>query len=206
MTSKKAPTSAVARTLHLKVDAYLSAAPKWGKEVAQLRVILLDCQLNEEWKWDKPCYRYEDSNVAIIQPFKEYCALMFFKGALLNDVHGMLVSPGENSQAGRQLRFTDVQQILAQESVLKAYIAQAIAVEKAGLKVHFKKSSEFALPEELQQQLDQMPALKKAFATLTPGRQRAYLLYFSAAKQSKTRVSRIEKCRERILSGKGLDD
>jgi len=169
-------------------------------------MVLLDCQLREEWKWGKPCYTYEDNNVAIIQPFKEYCALMFFKGALLKDAYGMLVSPGENSQAGRQLRFTDAQQILVQESMLKAYIEQAIGVEKAGLKVSFKKSSEFAIPEELQQQLDQTPALKKAFVALTPGRQRAYLLYFSGAKQSQTRASRIEKCRERILSGKGLDD
>lgn len=206
MKNQKVPARSAEQILHPNVDAFLSGRDKWSQEMAQLRMVLLDCQLREEWKWGKPCYTYEDNNVAIIQPFKEYCALMFFKGALLKDAYGMLVSPGENSQAGRQLRFTDAQQILVQESMLKAYIEQAIGVEKAGLKVSFKKSSEFAIPEELQQQLDQTPALKKAFVALTPGRQRAYLLYFSGAKQSQTRASRIEKCRERILSGKGLDD
>jgi uncharacterized protein YdeI (YjbR/CyaY-like superfamily) len=171
-----------------------------------LRMILLDCQLTEELKWGKPCYTFQGSNVVLIIPFKACCALLVNKGALLDDPNGILVQPTENTQAARQIRFTGVQQIVELENVLKAYMAQAIEVEKAGLKVEFKKSTDFRIPEELQKKLDELPALKSAFYALTPGRQRAYLLHFSAPKQSKTRESRIEKCLPVILSGKGLND
>jgi uncharacterized protein YdeI (YjbR/CyaY-like superfamily) len=188
------------------VDAYFSKAKKWQEELRALRTIALDCQLTEELKWGKPCYTFQESNVVIIIGFKEYCALLFFKGALLHDAGGILVRPGENTQAGRQARFTSVQQIVDMKTVLKAYINEAIAVEAAGLKVDFKKNSELVFLEELQHRLDENPALKTAFHALTPGRQRAYNMYFSAPKQSKTRESRIEKCLPKILSGKGLND
>jgi uncharacterized protein YdeI (YjbR/CyaY-like superfamily) len=189
-----------------KVDVYLSKAKKWQEELEKLRMIVLDCQLTEELKWGKPCYTFQKSNIVIIQGFKEYCALMFFKGALLHDANGLLVKPGENTQAGRQIRFTNVQEIDEMEPTLKAYIYEAIEVEKAGLKVDFKETAEFMIPEEFQNKLDEIPALKTAFDALTPGRQRAYILYFSAPKQSKTRESRVEKCMQPILNGKGLDD
>lgn len=188
------------------VDRFLSNAGIWQEEMEKLRMILLDCQLTEELKWGKPCYMFQDCNIAIIQGFKEYCALGFFKGALLNDAGGYLTGPGENSQAMRQFRFTGLGEIVKMETILKAYIYEAIAVEKAGLKVNFKKTHEHRIPEEFQKKSDEMPALKAAFNALTPGRQRAYLLYFTAPKQSKTRESRIEKCIPQILDGKGLNE
>jgi uncharacterized protein YdeI (YjbR/CyaY-like superfamily) len=187
------------------VDAFLSEARQWREETEQLRRIILGCGLTEELKWGKPCYTFQESNVVIIQGFKEYCALMFCQGALLKDPRGMLKKPGENTQAARQIRFTHAREIVGMEPVLKAYIHEAIAAEKAGLKVNFKKNPE-PVPKELQNRLDETPALKTAFAALTPGRQRAYILYFSAPKQSKTRDSRIEKYRQQILRGKGLND
>jgi uncharacterized protein YdeI (YjbR/CyaY-like superfamily) len=189
-----------------KVDVYLSKAKKWQEELAKLRMIILDCQLTEELKWGKPCYIFQKSNIVIIIPLKEYCALMFCKGALLNDANGILIKPGENTQAGRWIKFTNVREIVEMEPNLKAYIYEAIEVEKAGLKVNFKKNTELIFPEEFQNKLDEIPALKTAFHALTPGRQRAYNLYFSAPKQSKTRESRVEKCMQQILNGKGLND
>lgn len=189
-----------------KVDIYLSKAKKWQEEMGKLRMIILDCHLTEELKWGKPCYTFQKSNIVIIQGFKEYCALMFFKGALLNDPNRILVKPGEDTQAGRQIRFTNVGEIVEIETILKAYIVEAIEVEKAGLKVDFKKSTELTIPEEFQTKLDENPAMKTAFDALTPGRQRAYVMYFSAPKQSKTRESRVEKCMQDILNGKGLND
>jgi uncharacterized protein YdeI (YjbR/CyaY-like superfamily) len=189
-----------------KVDAYLRKAKKWQEESEKLRVIILDCQLTEELKWGKPCYTFQKSNIVLIQEFKEYCALLFFKGALLDDPNGILQKPGENTQAGHQIRFTDVREIVEMEPILKAYIHEAIEVEKAGLKVDFKETTEFAIPEEFQNKLDEIPALKTAFDALTPGRQRAYILYFSQPKQSKTREARVEKCMQQILDGKGLND
>ena len=189
-----------------KVDVFLSKAKKWQKEFKKLRLIILDCQLTEELKWGCPCYTFQKSNIVLIHGFKEYCALLFFKGALLNDANGILIQQTENVQAARQIRFTNVREIDEMKTILKDYIYEAIEVEKAGLKVNFKKTTEFAIPEEFQTRLKKIPALKKAFNALTPGRQRAYLLYFSAAKQSQTRESRIEKCTPQILDGKGLND
>lgn len=189
-----------------KVDIYLNKAKKWQGEMEKLRMIILDCHLIEELKWGKPCYTFQKSNIVIIQGFKEYCALMFFKGALLNDPNRILVKPGEDTQAGRQIRFTNIREIVEMETILKAYIVEAIEVEKAGLKVDFKKSTELIIPEEFQAKLDENPALKTAFVALTPGRQRAYVMYFSTPKQSKTRESRVEKCMPDILNGKGLND
>jgi uncharacterized protein YdeI (YjbR/CyaY-like superfamily) len=189
-----------------KVDEFMSKAKKWREEFEKLRMICLDCGLTEELKWGKPCYTLEKSNIAILQGFKEYCAIMFFKGALLHDPNGILVKPGKNTQAGRQIRFTNVREVADKEPTLKAYISEAIEVEEAGLEVDLKETAEFTVAEEFQNKLDAMPALKTAFEALTPGRQRAYLLYFSSAKQSKTRVSRVEKCIPKILDGKGLND
>ena len=189
-----------------KVDVHLSRAKKWQEEMEKLRMILLHCQLTEELKWGKPCYTFQKSNIIIIIGLKEYCALMFCKGVLLNDANGILIKPGENTQAGRWIKFTSVREIVEMEPILKAYIYEAIEVEKAGLKVNYKKTTEFIIPEEFQNQLDEIPALKTAFDALTPGRQRAYILYFSAPKQSKTRESRVEKYVQQILDGKGLDD
>jgi uncharacterized protein YdeI (YjbR/CyaY-like superfamily) len=189
-----------------KVDKFLSKAKHWQEEMQKLRTIVLDCGLTEELKWGKPCYAFQKSNIVIIQPFKEYCAILLFKGALLRDPKGILVKPGENTQAGRQIRFTEIRKIVELEPVLKAYIYEALEVEKAGLTVNFKKTEEFIIPEEFQNKLDETPALKAAFDALTPGRQRAYILHFSAPKQSRTRESRIAKCMPRILQGKGLDD
>lgn len=194
------------RKINSKIDEYLSKAQKWKNEIEKLRMILLDCQLTEEFKWGKPCYTFQKSNIAIIIGFKEYCAISFFKGALLKDVNGILIKPGENSQASRQIRFTSVEEIVEKDAILKAYIYEAIEVEKAGSKVDFKKNAELEIPEEFKNKLDENPALKTAFYALTHGRQRAYILYFSAPKQSKTRQSRIEKCVEKILNGKGLND
>jgi uncharacterized protein YdeI (YjbR/CyaY-like superfamily) len=189
-----------------KVDAYLSRAKKWQEEMEQLRMMILDCGLTEELKWGVPCYTFEKRNIVLIHGFKEYCALLFVKGALLNDAKGILITQTENVQAARQVRFTNVREIVALEPILKAYIYEAIEVEKAGLKVNFKKTTEFKIPEEFQNKLDKIPKLKTAFAALTPGRQRAYILYFSQPKQSKTRESRVEKCMKQILIGKGLND
>ena len=194
------------KTMNPKVDGYLSKAKKWQEEMEKLRLIILDCQLTEELKWGKPCYTFQQTNIVLIVGFKEYCALIFCKGALLNDTHGLLIKPGENTQAARQIRFTNVREIVEMKSILKGYIFEAIQAEKAGLQVNYKKHTELIFPEEFQNKLDEIPALKTAFEALTPGRQRAYHLYFSAAKQSKTRESRVEKCMPRILQGKGLDD
>jgi len=191
---------------NLKVDGYLRKAKKWQEEFKRLRTIILDCQLAEELKWGAPCYTFQKKNVVIFQGFKEYCALLFFKGALLNDTHGILIRPGENTQAGRQIRFTGVREIIEMEAILKAYVHEAVEVEKTGLKVNLKKTTEYTIPEEFQNRLDEIPGLKTAFDALTPGRQRAYILYFSAPKQSKTRESRVEKCMQQILNGKGLND
>lgn len=189
-----------------KVDFYFNKTEKWHEELAELRTIVLDCGLTEELKWGVPCYTYQKSNVVLIHVFKEYCALLFPKGALLNDTHGILVQQTENVQAARQIRFTHVKEIIEQKDILKTTIFEAIEVEKAGLTVELKKTSEFKMPEEFQNVLDNMPELKTAFYNLTPGRQRGYLLHFSQAKQAKTRVSRIEKCMPQILEGKGLND
>lgn len=188
-----------------KVDAYLREIRAWREETKKLRMIALGCGLTEALKWGKPCYMYREANMVIIQGFKEYCALLFCKGALLKDSKGVLNKIGEHTQAARQIRFTGAREIVAMESVLKAYIHEAVEAEKAGLKVVYKRNPE-PVPEELQVKLGKVPALKTAFGALTPGRQRAYILYISAAKQSKTRESRIEKCMPRILSGKGLND
>jgi len=189
-----------------KVDVYISNDKKWQEELKKLRMIVLDCQLTEEFKWGVPCYTYQKNNVVLIHVFKEYCALLFVKGALLNDANCILIQQTKNVQAARQVRFTNVQEIIEMETILKAYIYEAIEVEKAGLKVNFKKTIEFIVPEEFQYKLDEIPALKTAFYALTPGRQRAYILYFSAPKQSKTRESRVEKYIQQILNGKGLND
>lgn len=189
-----------------KVDWYFTKAEKWQKELEKLRAIVLDCLLTEELKWGVPCYTFQKSNILLIHVFKEYCAVLFIKGALLNDADGILIQQTENVQATRQIRFANVQEIVEMESILKAYIYEAIEVEKAGLKVNLKKTTAFIVPEEFQKKLDEIPILQTAFELLTPGRQRAYILYFSAPKQSKTRDSRIEKCRQQILDGKGLND
>ena len=189
-----------------EVDRYLSKAKQWREEFTELRRILLDCGLDEELKWGKPCYTFQDSNIVIVQGFKGYCALLFCKGALLKDANRILIQQTENVQAARQIRFTNVREIVGMESILKAYIREAMEAEKAGWEVVYKKTSEFKIPEELQNKLDTVPALKTAFNALTPGRQRGYLLFFSAPKQSKTRESRVKKCMRQILDGKGLDD
>ena len=189
-----------------KVDGYVTRSKKWREELEKLRAIVLDCQLTEELKWGVPCYTFQKSNIVLIHVFKEYCALLFFKGALLNDANGILIQQTKNTQAGRQIRFTNVREIIEMETILKAYVYEAIEVEKAGMKVSLKKTSEFTIPEEFQNRLDAIPALKTAFDALTPGRQRAYILYFSQPKQSKTRASRVEKYMQQILKGKGLND
>ena len=189
-----------------KVDAFLGKSKKWREEFEKLRMIVLDCQLTEELKWGQPCYTCQKRNIVVIHGFKEYCALLFFKGALLKDADGILIQQTKNVQAARQIRFTNVREIVQMEPILKAYIHEAIEVEKAGLKVKFKKTSDFTIPDEFQNKLDAIPALKTAFDALTPGRQRGYLFYFSQPKQSKTRESRVEKCMPQILKGKGLND
>jgi uncharacterized protein YdeI (YjbR/CyaY-like superfamily) len=189
-----------------KVDFFFSKAKKWQEEFEKLRAIILDCGLTEELKWGKPCYTFQKSNVVLIHGFREYCALLFFKGALLKDGKAILIQQTENVQAARQIRFTNVREIVKMEPTLEVYIKEAIEVEKDGLKVNYKKTSEFVIPEEFQSKLDEIPALKTAFNALTPGRQRGYILYFSAPKQSKTRESRVEKCMRQILNGRGLND
>lgn len=178
----------------------------WPKELAYLRALVLDCGLTEELKWGVPCYTFQGSNVLIVAAFKEYCSISFFKGALLMDANAILVAPGENSQAARLAKFTDVNEIVELESVLTAYVFEAIEIEKAGLKVEMKRNTELDLPEELQARFDEDSELKAAFEALTPGRQRGYVLHFSAPKQSKTRESRIDKCIDKILAGKGFQD
>jgi uncharacterized protein YdeI (YjbR/CyaY-like superfamily) len=189
-----------------KVDEFLSKAKKWQEELGALRTVVLDCMLIEELKWRQPCYTYGKSNIVIIGGFKEYCALMFFKGALLNDSKRILIQQTENVQAGRQIRFTSVKEIIKMKPILKAYIFEAIEVEKGGLKVELKKNSALIFPEEFVNALNKNAVFKIAFNALTPGRQKAYNLYFSAPKQSKTREIRIEKCTQQILNGKGLND
>jgi len=189
-----------------KVDEFIRDAKKWREEYEALRTIVLDCGLTENLKWGVPCYTFNEKNVIIIHGFKEYCALLFFKGALLADTDRLLIIQTENTQASRQIRFTDVRGIVEKEPILKAYIHEAIKAEKSGAKVNFKKTAEFAIPEEFQRKLDSTPGLKTAFDALTPGRQRAYILYFSSPKQSKTREARVEKSTQRILAGKGLND
>lgn len=189
-----------------KVDWYFSKNETWQKELEQLRTIVLDCGLTEELKWGCPCYQNQNRNVVLLHVFKEYCAVLFFKGALLNDEHAVLVQQTENVQAARQMRFTNVKEVVKLKKVLKAYIYEAIEVEKAGLKVPLKKTTEFKMPEEFETRLTKSKTLKNAFEALTPGRQRAYLLYFSSAKQAKTREARIEKYIPQIMAGKGLDD
>jgi uncharacterized protein YdeI (YjbR/CyaY-like superfamily) len=199
-------------SINHKVDWFFDKATKWQKEYQQLRMLVLDCGLTEELKWGCPCYTFppsagkRKSNVVLIHGFKEYYALLFFKGALLKDENGILIQQTENVQSARQIRFTSLQEIMDMEASLKAYIYEAIEVEKAGLKVELKKAKDYAIPEELQKKLDEMPALKTAFEALTPGRRSGYILYFSQPKQSKTRQSRIEKCVPKILNGEGLND
>lgn len=188
------------------VEFYFTKAKTWQKELEQLRSIVLDCGLTEELKWGCPCYTFEKKNIVLIHVFKEYCAYLFFKGALLNDANRILVQQTKNVQSARQVRFTNVREIVKLERILKAYIYEAIEVEKAGLKVDLKQKTELEFPEEFQKKLKENPRLKTAFNALTPGRQRAYNLYFSAAKQSKTRESRIEKYIPQILKGKGIND
>jgi uncharacterized protein YdeI (YjbR/CyaY-like superfamily) len=189
-----------------KVDWYFDKAGKWQKETVKLRIIMHDCGLTEELKWGVPAYTCKKNNIVLIHVFKAYCAVLFFKGSLLKDEHGVLVQQTEHVQAARQMRFTSLEEVVEAEPILKAYIQEAIDVEKAGLKVEMKKTAEFSMPEEFSNKLDEDHALKAAFDSLTPGRQRGYLLYFSSAKQSKTRESRIEKFIPRILKGKGLED
>ena len=195
-----------------KVDFYFNKSSKWQEELEKLRMIVLDCGLTEELKWGVPCYSFPSkagkpkSNIVLIHVFKEYCAVLFFKGALLKDADAVLVQQTANVQAARQMRFTGVREIVEMKAILKAYIYEAIELDKAGLKVNFKKTKEFNIPEELQKKLIESHSLKTAFYALTPGRQRGYILYFSAPKQSKTRESRIEKCMKQILKGRGLND
>jgi uncharacterized protein YdeI (YjbR/CyaY-like superfamily) len=189
-----------------EVEAYFNEAERWQEQSKKLRKILLSCELTEELKWGKPCYAFQEGNVVIIQGFKAYCALLFFKGVLLKDPNGILKKTGVNTRVGRQIRFTSVREIVAMEPVLKAYINAAIEVEKAGLKVTLDEEPELVFPEEFQKKLDDLPALRAAFEALTPGRQRAYNFYFSGAKQSKTREARVKKCLPHILNGEGLND
>lgn len=192
--------------MNSKVDFYFSKTKKWQQETALLGTIVLECGLNEELKWGCPCYSFQESKIVLIHVFKEYCALLFFKGVLLNDAKGILIQQLKNLQAARQIRFTNAGEIVKMKATLKAYIYEAIEVEKAGLQVELKKTSAYTIPEEFKNKLDKNAVLKKAFKELTPGRQNAYLLYFSAPKQSKTRVSKVEKCIPEIIKGKGLND
>ena len=189
-----------------KIDPFFNKAKQWKEEFERLRAIVLDCELTEDFKWMHPCYTYQNNNIVFIHGFKEYCALLFHKGALLKDPHGILIQQTENVQAARQIRFTNVQQIDEMQLIIKSYIDEAIDVEKAGLKVEYKKNTEYVIPEELQNKFAEIPELKTAFEALTPGRQRAYILHFSQPKQSKTREARVEKYLPHILNGKGLND
>lgn len=195
-----------------RVDFYFSNPGKWQKELTQLRSIVLDCGLTEELKWGVPCYTFptpvsqQKKNIVLLHIFKEYCAMLFFKGSLLNDAQGILVQQTKQVQAARQVRFTNARDIVKKKTILKAYIYEAIEIEKAGLKVTLKKTAAYPVPREFKNILDKNPALESAFKALTPGRQRGYLLYFAAAKQSKTRESRVRKYTVHILSGRGLND
>ena len=189
-----------------KVDFFFNKAGKWQEEFTKLRALVLACGLEEELKWGVPCYTFRGDNIVLIHGFKEYCALLFFKGALLHDPEGILIQQTKNVQSARQIRFTGIGEILEREPVLKAYIREAIEAEKAGLQVEMKATEEYEIPAEFQRKLEEIPELKKAFKALTPGRQRAYLLYFSQAKQAKTRESRVEKHMPKIMEGKGLND
>jgi uncharacterized protein YdeI (YjbR/CyaY-like superfamily) len=192
--------------MNSKVDNYLNKTKNWQKELKILRTIFLDCQLTEELKWGAPCYSYQKNNIAILYAFKNYCGIGFFKGALLSDADKILIKPGEHTQSGRQIRFTSLKEIIEAERLIKTYIFEAVEIEKAGLKIEFKKTEEYSVPEEFQKKLNEMPVLNSAFKKLTPGRQKAYLLYFSAPKQSKTRLTRIEKYTPQIINGKGFSD
>jgi uncharacterized protein YdeI (YjbR/CyaY-like superfamily) len=196
----------IKKKMNAKIDIFLSKAKKWHDEFEKLRMIILDCGLTEDLKWGKPCYMLNKSNIVLIHGFKDYCALLFFKGALLNDPERILIQQTENVQAARQIRFTNVREIVKMETILKAYIQEAIKIEKAGLKVELKKTTDFKIPDEFHKKLDKNRALKTSFNALTPGRQRAYLYYFSQPKQSKTREKRVEKYMPQILNGKGLND
>ncbi|MYM86367.1 hypothetical protein GTP91_04135 [Rugamonas sp. FT82W] len=189
-----------------KVDAYVGKPGTWQDAFKKLRAIALDCDLAEDFKWGHPCYTLDDQNIVLMHGFKEYCALLFFKGALMQDPKSILIQQTENVQAGRQIRFTSADEIAKMASTLKSYIREAIKVERSGAQVEFKKTAEFAMPEEFLNRLEESPELQEAFAALTPGRQRGYLLHFSSAKQAKTRESRVAKCVPHILKGKGLDD
>lgn len=189
-----------------KVDAFISRAKRWQEEFENLRTVALGCGLTEEFKWGCPCYTFQNRNIVLIHGFKEYCALLFFKGALLKDAKGILIQQTKNVQAARQVRFTRVAEIVKLRTTLRGYIREAIEVEKAGAKVNYRTTSEFTIPEEFKNKFDEIPGLKKAFEALTPGRQRAYLFYFSQPKQSSTREARVEKCMQRIFDGKGLND
>ena len=193
-------------SMNPKVDWYFNKAQKWQEEIKKLRRIVLDCQLTEELKWGVPCYMFQKSNIVLIHVFKEYCAILFVKGALLKDAKGILIQQTENVQAARQIRFTNVREIVKLEPILKAYIHEAIELEKAGLKVKLKQTADYKVPKEFQNKLDENLALKEAYYALTPGRQRQYLFYFSQPKLSKTRESRVEKYIDRILDGMGLND
>lgn len=189
-----------------KVDIYFSSAEKWHDELQTLRTIILNCGLTEELKWNVPCYTFQKNNIVGINGLKDYCAIGFFKGGIMDDPFNVLIQPGKHSQAGRMMRFSSLAQIKEQEDILKAYIFRAIEIENSGLKVNYKKPEELDMPEEFQRKLVEMPTLKTAFEALTPGRQKAYIFYFSAPKQSKTREARIENYIPQILSGKGLND
>lgn len=188
------------------VDWFFEKDTKWQKEYKKLRVLVLDCGLTETLKWGVPCYTFRENNVVLIHGFKDYCALLFHKGVLLKDTHTILIQQTKNVQSARQIRFSNLQEIINLKPVIKTYIFEAIEVEKAGLEVKMKKTSEFEMPTEFKKALDNNSDLKTAFYALTPGRQRGYLLHFSQAKQSKTRISRIEKCTDKILNGIGLND
>ncbi len=193
-------------TMNPKVDFFFNKATQWKEEYEALRNIALECGLVEELKWGTPCYVFQGYNIVLIHGFKEYCAYLFFKGALLSDANGILIQQTENVQSARQIRFTSLQEVIELKPVLKSHIYEAIEVEKAGLKVDFKKTEDFIIPEEFQKKLEEMPALKSAFESLTPGRQRGYIFYFSQAKQPKTRQARVEKYLDKILAGKGFED
>lgn len=192
--------------MNTKIDFYFTKAKKWSEEINQLRMIILDCRLTEELKWGVPCYTFQNCNIVLIHVFKEYCALLFFKGSLLKDAHGILIQQTKNVQAARQIRYTNVEEIVEGAPILKAYIYEAIEVEESGLKVNFIKNIELIFPEEFKNKLNKSIELKTAFDALTPGRKRAYNIYFWAPKQSKTRALRVEKCMQQILNGKGLND
>lgn len=189
-----------------KVDFYFQKNTQWQSELEQLRTIVLDCGLTEELKWGCPAYTLNKSNIVLLHVFKSYCAILFFKGALLNDPENILIQQSENTQATKQIRFTNVMEVIELAPKIKAYVKSAIEIEKSGVKVEFKKTTEFKMPIEFKERLDAVPSLKKAFESLTPGRQRAYLLHFSAPKQSSTRIARIDKAMDQIMNGKGLND